>query len=494
MPPKTKYPCLVCDKDVGGKTGSVQCNFCDKWVHPVCGGISKPHLDILIENPSTTWTCKPCFGVSSKIKKEVQVLTLKQDECRREIQANKEELEKVKSRVDNVERKVEEINKDEIIKLSNEIVFKELRERESRKDNLVIHKVPELVGDNITSRDRRDHDIKKVLEVFEYLNCVVSREEIKFIYRPGDKIVPDWPRPVILCLKDPGARQYILSHSSSLLNSIHSHISIVPDLTVQQRSEEEGMRKEAAKLNNELSEEEAGNWEWVLVGLRGQKRLIKRRIVEGRGRGGVFRRQGGEARSRPSEPRIPSAEQRPDTVTANRTMRGDRGRVTQTSTRGTVRGRGTSSRTSTSNMVHSTQESSTEVCRQSKDRDVGTSVEKEKSAPHRERGEKEKGARRPVEVTTIEEVEVEPETLHQEEVAEEQEQEVEEVDQGTEEESEEEEMQEDMNQDRVREKMTDEEGVETEGGGKKKGKRGRECSTSPSLPNNKKQSTTTQKL
>ena len=389
MPPK-KYPCLVCDKDVGGKTGSVQCNFCDKWVHPVCGGISKPHLDILIENPSTTWTCKPCFGVSSKIKKEVQVLALKQDECRKEIQANKEEIEKVKSRVDTVERKVDAIDKDVIIKQSNDLVFRELRERESRRDNLVIHKIPELLGASVTNKDRRDHDLKKTLEIFEYLDCSISRDGIKFIYRPGDKIVPEWPRPVILGLKDPGARQYILSHSNKLTNSIHSHISIVPDLTIQQRSEEEGLRREADKLNSELSEEEALNWEWVLVGLRGQKRIIKRRIVEGRGRGGRFRGRGGEVRTSLPAPTRPSGEQRQEVVRDSRTLRGDGGGVIPL--RGTSRGRGTSSSRTTTARTYNpshTMLAETPV--------TDNQCRVEETSQHR--GEKEKGTRRTAEVS-----------------------------------------------------------------------------------------------
>ena len=195
----------------------------------MCGGISKPHLDILIENPSTTWTCKPCFGVSSKIKKEVQVLALKQEQSRKKIQANKEEIERVKVRMDIVEKKVEEIDKDAIIKIGNEAIFREIRERESRKSNLVLHKVPELVGDSVTSRDCRDHDIRKVLEILEFLQRTVPgpAKDIKFIYRPGDKVNLEWPRPVILSLKDPGARHYILAHSNKLANSKFSQISIV---------------------------------------------------------------------------------------------------------------------------------------------------------------------------------------------------------------------------------------------------------------------------
>ena len=382
MLPKKQYPCLVCDKYVRGKTGSGQCNFCNKWVHPVCGGISKPHLDILIENPSTTWTCKPCFGVSSKIK-EVQVLALKQEQSRKEIQANKEEIERVKVRMDIVEKKVEEIDKDAIIKMGNEAVFKEIRERERRKSNLVLHKVPELVGDSVTSRDRRDHDIRKVLEIFEFLQCTVPTEDIKFIYRPGDKVNLEWPRPVILSLKDPGARHYILAHSSKLANSKFSQISVVPDLTPQQRNEEEGLRKEATKLNAELTEQEAGNWEWVCVGLRSQKRLIKRRIVEGRGR------------SRPSAHQQRSAAQRPEPVTDYRAARADRG-ASGTSNRVSSRGRGsTSSRTST------TQTTNPQVSNSVQDQAKGVSEPVEREA----RGEKEKGTMRKTMVSVAEEEE-----------------------------------------------------------------------------------------
>ena len=448
MPPKAKYPCLVCDKDVGGKTGSVQCNFCDKWVHPVCGNISKPHLEILIDNPSTTWTCKPCFGVSSKIKKEVQVLALKQEQSRKEIQINKEEIEKVKIRMDIVEKKVEEIDKDTIIKLGNEVVFKELRERESRKNNLVIHKVPELQGDSATNRDRRSHDIRKVLELFEFLDCKVPSEEIKFIYRPGEIINLDRPRPVILRLNDPAARDYILAHTNRLANSNFSHISIVPDLTLQQRSEEEGLRKEAAKLNAELNEEEVGNWEWVTVGLRGQKRLIKRRVIEGRGRGR-------ETRFLPSEPRQRSAEQRPVTATANRTARVDRG-TREMPGRGASRARGTSG-TSYTRPTNPTQYPNATQTR-NKDGPAPEDVET--------RGEKEKGTRRS---TTAMAPEIVEENMEEADV--------EEVDQ-------------DCQDTDNEEPYASEDGGEEEGGGRK---RGRESSTSPSLPSNKKQPKTTLK-
>ena len=83
-PTKEKYPCLVCKAEITGK--NVECSFCEKWVHPKCGNISKPHLKILMENKTTYWTCEPCHAVSSKIKKEIRQLQHKQEQMRTEIE------------------------------------------------------------------------------------------------------------------------------------------------------------------------------------------------------------------------------------------------------------------------------------------------------------------------------------------------------------------------------------------------------------------------
>ena len=62
-----------------------------------------------------------------------------------------------------------------------------------------------------------------------------------------------------------------------LANSKFEKISIIPDLTPNQRKCEENLRKDAERLNREMEAEESLNWEWLLVGERGQRRLIKRK-------------------------------------------------------------------------------------------------------------------------------------------------------------------------------------------------------------------------
>ena len=137
----------------------------------------------------------------------------------------------------------------------NKAMFRELRERESKADNL---KPP---GSMTRGGDKKQFDVNQVLELFEFIGCKQDASSLKFFFRFGEKTDSDRPRPVIMCLKDPGARKYILDNTRLLANSIYSRVSIVPDLTPQQRREEDELRKEAETLNNAMDEIEALNWE-----------------------------------------------------------------------------------------------------------------------------------------------------------------------------------------------------------------------------------------
>ena len=43
---------------------------------------------------------------------------------------------------------------------------------------------------------------------------------------------------------------------------------------------EDKLRKTAESRNNKMNWDELLNWEWVLVGMRGQRMLIKRKILQ----------------------------------------------------------------------------------------------------------------------------------------------------------------------------------------------------------------------
>lgn len=343
-PSQKKYPCLVCNVEITGKTGSVECSFCEKWVHPKCGNISKAHLEILLASTTTYWTCDPCHVVAGKVKKEIRHLQSSQDQMRKEMGARMDSLQEdqdtQKARMDSFEKQLVLLNKE---KNNNDAVYKEMRDRENRRENLVIHQIPEAPT-SLKGGERREFDANRAMELFQFIGCAVRREDIKFIYRPGETTEPNRPRPVILSLQDEAMKKRILSNTRKLANSKFDRVSIIPDLTPQQRKEEDDLRKETERLNNELDSMESLNWEWVLVGPRGRRRLIKRRkLNQGEGGEGSWRGRGGNWRGR--EPRSAQASQLMDyqqdmdgiRETVRGPMRGNRGGRGRGS--GSVRGR-----------------------------------------------------------------------------------------------------------------------------------------------------------
>ena len=64
-----------------------------------------------------------------------------------------------------------------------------------------------------------------------------------------------------------------------LAGSEYKNISIAPDLTKKQREDDNKLRQEAQKKNDELEGEEAENYTYRLVGQRGQRRILKQRKI-----------------------------------------------------------------------------------------------------------------------------------------------------------------------------------------------------------------------
>lgn len=82
-------------------------------------------------------------------------------EMRENIEANKQELGAQKRRLEKVEKKVEELDPAKIIEQSRDGMLKELRERDTRKDNLVFYQVEE--PEMTKGHERKEYDIKKII-------------------------------------------------------------------------------------------------------------------------------------------------------------------------------------------------------------------------------------------------------------------------------------------------------------------------------------------
>jgi hypothetical protein len=284
-----KYPCLRCKKNVG--RNSVRCKTCQLWVHVECGGISKEVFNILA-NPQkyglgVSWTCDSCQASAARLDARMSALEGRFTEVEDRVIRSEAIVQEATRRVEHVEvrqTRVEQALEQERDRVRRERA-EEMRERETRRRNVVMHRVGEAGPEVRTAEERRAWDVRSCDNVFKTLNMDFNSEEaVKFCRRVGEK--GDGPRPLIVGLKREWQKEDLLEKAKDLRNTPLADIVIIPDLTKEQRKEEAEMINEVERRNSVLSQEDRSkNLEWMVVGARGERRIVKgtARVRGGRG-------------------------------------------------------------------------------------------------------------------------------------------------------------------------------------------------------------------
>jgi hypothetical protein len=84
------------------------------------------------------------------------------------------------------------------------------------------------------------------------------------------------PRPVVVGLNSEEEKRIILARSRQLRGGQYDNVAVVPDLTKMQRRGEDKLNVEAGERNKNLTvEDNERGLRWIVVGKRGEKRLIK---------------------------------------------------------------------------------------------------------------------------------------------------------------------------------------------------------------------------
>ncbi len=216
-------------------------------------------------------------------------------ETDKNVEKVREEVKKVEESVENLKEKVEAT------------LYEEIREREAKKKSLIIHGLEEPAGRIKENKERMEDDMKACMRVLRETCNNLAREDVKYCRRIGERNADNTKtRPLAVGLKREADKEYILERARRLKNTKFEYISIVADLTKKQRQEEMGMEREAEKRNGTLStEDKAKNLKWIVVGRKGEKRIIKTipRVEEDRGRGSgqVSQEVRGDKRGRETE-------------------------------------------------------------------------------------------------------------------------------------------------------------------------------------------------
>ena len=195
---------------------------------------------------------------------------------------NTNDIKSTDKKLENVQKEVDTLKETIESNPVQEEVFKEINEREIRKSNIVLYNIREPEGE--TAETRKAEDTDEVRNIFKVINNKVNTEtEVKFMYRIGEKEKNSdnsdaRPRPLLIGFKKSSSAENILSNCKNLKNSDFDSISVVPDLTQRQRKGEQLMREEVQKRNEDRTEEESENWEYRMLGPRGQRKIVKCRI------------------------------------------------------------------------------------------------------------------------------------------------------------------------------------------------------------------------
>ena len=276
-----KYPCIDCKKEVGNSY-SLQCSICARWQHKACGipeCVFKLATEMKDQVGTHIWTCDGCGAGLSNIHKIIQVQNNKIQGIQTDVANVKQQATDNKLSISTVKEEVKEVM-DRLEKIeetaperSGQDAIDEINAREAKKNNVIIHGIAEPEDEDNVEKKKKDEEF--IQKLFKSLDKSFSdTKKIKFVTRLGEKRTNN--RPILVGLRRQDDKEQILGSCWKLANSEYEDISIAPDLTKKQRANDSTQRKEQIKRNSELSDEDkAKNLEWKLVGLPGQKRLVK---------------------------------------------------------------------------------------------------------------------------------------------------------------------------------------------------------------------------
>ena len=254
-------------------------------------------------------------------------LGLRWEQTGKIVAENTARIEKVETRVEKEEARGDRLEhdlkktKDELEDLKKSLVVvkedamkmsvAELGERESNKNNVIMHRVAESASNEPS--ERQAHDLEKLVNILKELGLInyIKAEDVKFIRRIGERKENQEARPMKVGFKYFNSKERLLE-SARNLNQIPDlrQISITNDLTDIQRKEENNLWKTAGDQNlAPTSDMKEKGLVMKVVGPRGHRRIIMATLrsseevdAEGRVRlkAGSRRREG--AVSREQEP------------------------------------------------------------------------------------------------------------------------------------------------------------------------------------------------
>ena len=265
----------ACGEPVRHSDDGVSCDKCDQWFHIDCQDIPKPAYEALKRYQVLSWFCSECKG-GLKVDNSKMLIALEskvdhldrvvKEQLGRMVHCLQEQEKSVDSQTKLIERSIRETVAQKstyaemvkgtcsevVSKVSAKLssfpqlasanaaskdvqnisrVFDDFLDKDKRKNNLVIHNLPE--PDSTSLKERSEKDIRQFQELVKdtfRLNVRVTKS-----FRVG-KAVPNRHRLLIVTLESPDMKHDLLQLAPQLRKSSNwVNIYITPDLTKAER-------------------------------------------------------------------------------------------------------------------------------------------------------------------------------------------------------------------------------------------------------------------
>jgi hypothetical protein len=134
------------------------------------------------------WSCESCNACNARIDQMLKGFEKRLDDVETRMGKSDDKVKDLDRRVERVEDKMEtrqeEVQKK--VEKGQKEIMDELREREMRKANVIMHRVPECMGEK-TGKEKLAWDRMKCSEIFKALELDLTDDDIKFCRRVGEK-------------------------------------------------------------------------------------------------------------------------------------------------------------------------------------------------------------------------------------------------------------------------------------------------------------------
>ena len=212
-------------------------------------------------------------------------MTKGQKELENRLKTVEKEKDDLMKRVEQLEKKTTQneggLKKVETgLEKAKEEVKEEVRldmiEKEGRSNNMVIYGMAESEKDD--AQERAGDDKRKVKNLLETLEMDMQEEDVEVKFRAGKKREDGKPRPLIVRFKEEEMKERALNDARKLARKEGwKRVFLAQDMTPRQREEDrkkEVERKREAEEKNERAREEGKQGKWIVVGMRGRRRVV----------------------------------------------------------------------------------------------------------------------------------------------------------------------------------------------------------------------------